>query len=69
MITLSIGGLGYLKGKTPHCYHLVTIKSACRIAAFCGNRGPAGSSQPLTRLWKSPADVLDLFSWHAMLWP
>jgi hypothetical protein len=24
--------------KTPHCYHLVTFKTACRVAAFYGNR-------------------------------
>ena len=23
--------------KTPHCYHLVTLKSACPVAAFYGN--------------------------------
>jgi len=23
--------------KTPHCYHLVTLKTACRVAAFCGS--------------------------------
>jgi predicted nucleic acid-binding Zn finger protein len=26
--------LGYLKGKTPHCYHLVTIKTAAALQLF-----------------------------------
>jgi hypothetical protein len=46
------------KLKTPHCYHLVTFKTACRSAAFCGN--------PDRAIFDFTGDrrilVLDLFS-------
>jgi hypothetical protein len=51
--------------KTPHCYHLVTIKTASRIAAFCGNR----QSQDFHFGVDGRILVLDLFSQHVMVWP
>jgi hypothetical protein len=44
--------------KTPHCYHLVTIKTAIRIAAFCGNRPAQDFHSGVDRRIL----VLDLFS-------
>jgi hypothetical protein len=55
--------------KTPHCYHLVTFKSASRVAAFCGNPGstlPATLGQAGVEITNH---VLDLFLLHAMFEP
>jgi uncharacterized membrane protein (UPF0182 family) len=66
-MTLSIDGSSIPQGrKTPHCYHLVTIKSAIRLQLFTAS-GP----EPVFRgdshfAVDAGFYVLDLFSWRVM---
>jgi hypothetical protein len=66
MMTLSMdGSWDTSNDKTPHCYHLVTLKTAAALQLFAANRTLAISRFAVDRRFY----VLDLFSWHAMLRP
>ena len=59
------GGLRCLEVKTPHCYHLVTIKSARRLQLFAAGEPPAWRGDGRSAVDRQ-LNVLDLFSSRAM---
>jgi hypothetical protein len=50
------------RGKTPHCYHLVTLKSACRLQLFAAGAGGRTGSSGIFFGCGRLLYVLDLFS-------
>jgi hypothetical protein len=66
MMTLSIDVSAMPHGgKSPHCYHLVTLKSACLLQLFAAGADRAAFLKS-PWLWMIEFNVLDLFLRAAM---
>jgi hypothetical protein len=62
MMTLSTGFDALEGEKAPHCYHLVTIKSASRVRLFAANGANRSANAAPFGDRSFGYDVLDLFS-------